>query len=684
MKLALALVALAACHHPAPKVDPKPIAKPDAAPAPVAVVSPVAPAIIKRIDQKRAMIEAPHAGQIRVFATTPDGTAAISADDSDGIRLWPALDGSMEPRVVDLPRPKLIALGRQGADFTVALVDEVGGLVIATIDTEGRTKQKATIESELAFVGIAMTALGPLGWRNDQTIVQLDKDGTALSILPVEPGERLVALAMNGEHAVAILETAIDDKTRRHPRTLKLGPKLTWGEAVPVDVDVGTIVGLSPSGKHLATVMLEPKTGIHVVVLDLATKKLDANYTNHQATAIAMVDEDKVALLQPGSIEFLDAKQPSVPADLAGFEPFVAPARQPYGVGNGRVITPRNDELVLASPVETKYLGYGLQSPNVAATGGNGRLLVGLGENFALLDKDLKQVASVDVLAPKATSIQEVHWLGGDDWLVESTSQNDGKTALALVDLGKRTRKELRTALPVAPIVMFEPTTNIVTLSLGDAPEALKYSPEKKTLERLMALPKPNGFEQRELIPVAPSLANGTQLISVQMRDVTTLRWSKSATNADVGASVTLDGTLAGTDRAGHVFVWQNGPDKKLALVGFLDGKSFGTLPTEGPTTVWPDDKGTRIAEVSGRAVSLVGLDGKPKWTLAVQAASEAHWLDDGALALISAVGIARIDAATGKITATRCGWQFGLASSPHPFALRGEPICVQPDPDSP
>ena len=677
--LTTAVVALAACRHPTSTREVKPIPKPpDAAVA--VVVTPVSPAIVKHVDQKRAMIEAPHAGQIRAFATTPDGKSAISADEADGIRLWPALDGSTEPRVVDLPRPKLVALGRDGADFLVALIDEVGGLQIATVDAEGRTRQKATIESELAFVGIAMTPQGPLGWRNDQTIVQLDKDGTATSILPVEPGERLVALVMNGANAVAILEKAVDDKTTRHPRYLKLGATLAWGESVALDGDVGTVVGLSPSGKRLATAMVDPKTGLHILIYDLATRKLVGNHINHAATAVAMIDEDKVALIQQNAIEFVDAKPAGAPpADPAGVELFTPPTHESFGIGNGRVITPRNDELVLASPTETRYLGYGLQSPNVAAVGGKGHLLVGLGESFAILDKDLRQVVGANVLAPAGSSIQEVHWLGGDDWLVESTNQNDGKTTLALVDLAKHDRKELRTGLPVAPIVMFEPTTNIVTLSLGDAPEALKYNAEKRTLDKLMTLPKPNGFEQRELVPVAPSLANGAQLISVQMREVTTLRWSKSATSVDVGPSVALDGTLAGTDRAGHVFVWQNGPDKKLALVAFADGKSIGTLPTEGPTTVWPDDNGTRLAEVSGRAVTLVGLDGKAKWTLPIQAASEAHWLDDGALALISAVGIARVDASTGKITATRCGWQFGLSAAPHPFAIHGEPICVQP-----
>jgi hypothetical protein len=53
-------------------------------------------------------------------------------------------------------------------------------------------------------------------------------------------------------------------------------------------------------------------------------------------------------------------------------------------------------------------------------------------------------------------------------------------------------------------------------------------------------------------------------------------------------------------------------------------------------------------------------------------------WLDERTFAAIADNGMARIDAATGSITAARCGWKFELANSPHTSGRRStEPPCV-------
>ena len=106
--------------------------------------------------------------------------------------------------------------------------------------------------------------------------------------------------------------------------------------------------------------------------------------------------------------------------------------------------------------------------------------------------------------------------------------------------------------------------------------------------------------------------------------------------------------------------------------------KQIGTLPTEGPTLIWPDPKGSQVVETSARDVALVAIDGTRKWSLPIQGVTEALWLDDGTLALISAAGLARLDPATGAITATRCGWRFELSTTPHPVTANVEPVCVQ------
>lgn len=191
-------------------------------------------------------------------------------------------------------------------------------------------------------------------------------------------------------------------------------------------------------------------------------------------------------------------------------------------------------------------------------------------------------------------------------------------------------------------------------------------------------MPKPKGYEQAELVPVVPSLAGKTQIVVVQMRDRMTLRWVANPRVLDEGVSVTVDGSLAGIDRAGHVFVWQNTSTGPLELAIYRDGKRTGTLPSDGPAVMVPDPKAEQLVQIGQRSIGLVGLDGKRRWVQAVQGVNEALWLDDGTIAVIGAGGLARLDATTGAVRAARCGWRFGLSASRHAASPRVEPLCTQ------
>jgi hypothetical protein len=93
---------------------------------------------------------------------------------------------------------------------------------------------------------------------------------------------------------------------------------------------------------------------------------------------------------------------------------------------------------------------------------------------------------------------------------------------------------------------------------------------------------------------------------------------------------------------------------------------------------VWPEPTGARIVEIATHAVTLVTGEGKRVWTTALDHASQALWLGDGALALVTATGVARIDPASGKVTAARCGWLFGFATTPHPRTPQVDTMCEQ------
>jgi hypothetical protein len=342
------------------------------------------------------------------------------------------------------------------------------------------------------------------------------------------------------------------------------------------------------------------------------------------------------------------------------------------------VFSTNNGELVITAPAGPQFLGYGVESPTIAQVAGNGRVLVGVGEFFTLLDQNLRAVAT-PALDTKDQTVADARWLGGDDWLLVATTA-DGSTHLSLADLARGTAVKVRDKLSVIPVVQYEPSTHLVTLSLGDTPEVDRYDPGKHALERLAALPKPKGFEQTELVPVSPALARGSQLVRVGVRDRPTIQWLHDAQALGKAASsVTIENaSFAGADAAGHVFVWRNTPQDALELAIYVDGQPVGKLPNDGPVALWPDPTGTRVVEVGARAVSLYTTDGKKVWSQELAGTTEALWLSDGAIAIVSAAGIARVDAATGAVTAARCGWRFELSSKPHPAAPQIEPLCTQ------
>ncbi|CAN5765814.1 hypothetical protein BH11MYX3_BH11MYX3_18230 [soil metagenome] len=649
-------------------------------PVPTSTTADGQTAPVVRTGARTRSIEAPHGGAIATLAVTPDGKAAVSVDELGGVRLWPTLDGTSEPRIVDLPVPRQLAVMPEPRGFLIAMLDEVGGLVLEVVDKDGVGLQRANPPSEPAFRCIGITAAGPSGWRADQIVMRFAANGTVSEQLGTEPGQRIVAITITGDKAVAVIESGTDKLTRR-ARWLTLAPKLAWGGWISAGDDVGRVLALSPSGKRLA--MLSGVTGqiAQLTVIETANGNVVGTQNDQAALGIAFVDDDHLAMAANSTIAWAkldDKTKPKAPPIGAPTPVNNLSDTGMIGAGGGHAIGAINGELMIATPTKIEYLGYDLESPAVAAVAPKGQLMIGVGDTFALLDPDLRAVGSPDLGVLATSAVSELRWVGGDDWLVESSRISDGMTTLALTDPTKKKTQILRTDLAMVQLILHEPATGLVTLSLGDAPEVSKWDPAKHKLDKIAALPKPKGYEQAELVPVIPALSGGTALVVVHMRDRMTMRWVKDPAVLDKGASVTVDGSLAGVDAAGHAFVWQNTPAGPIELVIYVDGKRTGTLPTDGPVTLWPDRKGTRVVQVGQRSVGLTAVDGKRSWLQSLQFVTEALWLDDGSIVVVSAGGLARLDASNGSVIAARCGWRFGLSAKQHPPTSRVEPVCAQ------
>src|SRR5688500_16923985 len=72
-----------------------------------------------------------HTANIDMVAVSPDGTAALTRDQIGAVRLWPRLDGSVEPIVIPVQGATTLSVASRGKDaHTVAIVDPSGSAKI--------------------------------------------------------------------------------------------------------------------------------------------------------------------------------------------------------------------------------------------------------------------------------------------------------------------------------------------------------------------------------------------------------------------------------------------------------------------------------------------------------------------------------------------------------------------------
>jgi len=626
--------------------------------------------------QPKTRLEGPHGGAITDLAVTADGTAAITSDDLGGHRLWPALDGSLEPRVVELPSPSQLAIKREPKGFLIALIDEAGGLVLQQIDLDGLLLQRASLPIEPTYKGVAMTDGGPLAWRSDHRIVRLAEDGTIVAQLAADQGQRILHVAVpaigKADRAIAVIEGSTETTTWRRARYLSIGDKLAWGAWISAGDAIEPNLAVSPDLKRFAflTPPAPPTNQPKLTVVDLASSTVIYSETAFNVATLEMPDAGNVVYAANGQTIWLDVQTK---------KPRIVTINQPSSAGvltsgGGKSFNANGSELAISTATGSEYLGYALQGAQIAAAGGNGQLAIAWGDRAALLDDKLR----AQPLAMVANhSINAMRWLTGTEWLVQTLRMENASTVLAVVDLAGTNRTDVRTNLPAGQLA-YEPSSKLVGVSFGAQPEVYRYVPGKK-LESIASYPKLPPYDRVLIQPVSPALSGGTQVVVSHAKDVTTVRWVPDARALDKGVSMTVDGAVAAIDVAGKVYAWSNTGKGVLELALLRDGKRIGAMAVERDArSVRPDAKGERVLVTHATGVSLHDADGKMVWTKTLTGISHVVWLDDGAIAVITGLGILRLDAATGAQKTLRCAWLFERSATPHAMRTRGEPMCTQ------
>jgi len=664
----LALAVLTACGSPTAPVRTPPqkttqVAPTDAAPrgtSPMVATTPT-----------REMIQAPDGAPITALAVTSDGTAAITADETGGMRLWPKLDGTREPCVVELPNPRALAIAKHGAAFFVAWIDSANSLALAELDDRGRTIRHGAIAQDADFLGLAMTDVGLLAWRSDQKVVLYDFDGVQIGGLGTEPGERIIDVAANGTNAVAVVAVRGETAETKAVRPIQL-PALAWGK--PFDAGGGEPMGpvaISKSGKRLALATMQDDKTHEIRLVERTTGRLLASTGFDTPMELGFTDEDHVALGLGAGATWLSATKGLPPAATGSAEP-----AELFSTADGVAVTAMGFELQLAKPERAQYLGYGVSSPQIASLAPDRGFVVGADKVLVRLDAALASTAAKPPAVSDGATVLGLRWLGGTDYAASMMDANSRfMTAIVSsagrdgVDVGNAGTRNLQP-------VRYEPSTHVITQSFGDA-TAYRWNPDQRKLEVLATFPRPVPSRERQLVPIAPALAGGKELIDVSVINGTTVTWT-DATTKQRSAPVAVSAFIT-ADVAGHVYAWTVDPATNQLVISVFDPmKRLGTLPHDGTVTLWPDPQGTRVAELGASQVALYKLDGTLVWKQAIANANQVLWPGDDSVAVITASGIASLDAATGTVKTARCGWMFGLQATIHNSSVRLEPLCTQ------
>ncbi|MEM9459566.1 MAG: hypothetical protein AAGF11_35645, partial [Myxococcota bacterium] len=89
-----------------------------------------------------------HTSNIDMVAISGDGQAVLTRDQIGGMRLWPVLDGSVEPVVIPVQGPQQFSVARRpetGGGFLVGVVDSAGGAKIFTVSPDGEVNERGSL-----------------------------------------------------------------------------------------------------------------------------------------------------------------------------------------------------------------------------------------------------------------------------------------------------------------------------------------------------------------------------------------------------------------------------------------------------------------------------------------------------------------------------------------------------------
>jgi len=608
----------------------------------------------------------PHGSDIAALAVTEAADCALTADQGGRLRLWPALDGSREPVVLDSPPAHAVALGIHDDELVAATIDTVGSVRVLRLSRDGRVLAQASVAGDVPARQIVAFGADILIRRIDQSIERVDASGIARGRIAARPGERLGAIAVrSGAAVVAIVNGDRGESTTL--RWLDLGERLAWGRDLDMPQTIDPeLVALSPSRTRIAAGHprpgREPELAVYEVVKsDVQTFAMpDIDIAN--GNAIGFASDHKLAVAGERAPAWWTDSSTTPDTKPEGDELLKrARASGPGAVGDGLAVYAYGAGLALATPKKTRYLGWRdlvLQNP------GDG-LTYGLSEGrFLWLDRELHVTHRFDTHIENAYQAFPL-----DEHRLIVMSRHETNTRLSLVDVRDPDKPFTVYESPAFAGWSYEPVSRVFAISESDAIHRFQVAADRLAASEL---PKLVHSQVYELKVLDPAKADGASLLLVEY-DGETEGQRIDLVRGTHHERQTIEGAVLAIDATGVVYtrVVQD-------IVAYRGRHKLRTFPSGSPNgTGAVSHDGKSLALTRPHEIAMLDSEGHERWHRELWTPMALTFSDaDDELFVRTQTGLVAYNAATGEPITRTCGFEFGLQDSVYAMTYGQSTVC--------
>jgi hypothetical protein len=636
-------------------------------------------------------MRAPHGGTIAFLAIADDGDVAITGDALGALRVWPSLDGTQPPVVVQAAQPTALAIGHAGNELVAAIRDQVGGLEIVRLARDGALLGRTQVRDDVAVDDVFVVGGDVLVLRADRTIARYDSRGAERGRIAADAGERVLAIAARRGGAIAMVGTN-DSRTAAAFRWIALdGDRLRWGATVKLPAPITGAVALAPNKKRIAAQSAAEPARIVIYDLDPTPTAI---VPPHSITVVAervglgFADDDHLGVV--GSVL---AWWPVVAGTRGAGDASSTPIGGEVAFGDGHAIAANMIGLAVSDPSRTQYLGYDKLAAGTIARAGSRLAISTSGVDIAWLDQHLDLVRSINVTKLRT----EISWgipVGEHHVVAMRRVDNKFKVELWNVDTnanveldGVESLQRVEVSRDLAMLALARQDGTIVRFALDLAHDKVKPLAPLDTKMQLLQLQLLDPARDRGKVAIVVGYVtdkNGTTTGPriAELRDRTgTAPIVASRTDTLVGSPLAIDQRGAVWEVVGA----QPEPDGTVddqhqTVIAVLDGKEVARFTARAPvTTVEVAPAGDRVLVRGPFATTMYAIDGKELWTVSMWGGGQLMLSPDGRTVYAQLPGgLVALDASTGKRVAVACAWGFGLHATPPPIGPFGlAPVCA-------